>query len=73
MVGTWDNKDLVYSFATMNVVTGQLTTRFLESPATVRRHTGLSKTTRLQHACARPLRDIARVSGLVEHACHPHD
>jgi transposase len=60
MVGTWDNKDLVYSFATMNVVTGQLTTRFLESPAKARRHTGLSKTARLQHAFARHLRDIAR-------------
>jgi transposase len=60
VVGTWDNKDLVYSFAPMNVVTGQLTTRFLESPAKARRHTGPSKTARLQHAFARHLRDIAR-------------
>ena len=61
VVGTWDNKDLVYSFAALTVVTGQLTTRLLESPAKARRHTGLSKTARLQHAFARHLRDSARV------------
>ena len=60
VVGTWDNKDLVYSFATMNLVTGQLTTRLLESPAKAKRHTGDSKTARLQHAFAAHLRDIAR-------------
>ena len=60
VVGTWDNKDVVYSFATMNVVTGQLTTRLVESPATAKRRTGLSKTARLQHAFASHLRDIAR-------------
>ena len=60
VVGTWDNKDLVYSFATMNVVTGQLTTRLVESPAKAKPRTGLSKTARLQHAFATHLRDIAR-------------
>ena len=60
VVGTWDNKDLVYSFATMNAVTGQLTTRLVESPAKAKRRTGLSKTARLQHAFARQLCDIAR-------------
>jgi transposase len=60
VVGTWDNKDLVYSFATMNVVSGQLTTRLVESPAKAKQRTGLSKTARLQCAFATPLRDIAR-------------
>jgi hypothetical protein len=28
--GTWDNKNLVYCFAALNVVAGRLTTRLLE-------------------------------------------
>jgi transposase len=60
VVGTWDNKDLVYSFAAMNVVTGQLTTRLVESPAKAKRHTGCSKTARLQQAFAAHLHDLAR-------------
>ena len=60
VVGTWDNKDLVYSFATMNLVTGQLTTRLLESPAAAKQRTGFSKTARLQQAFAAHLRDLAR-------------
>ena len=60
VVGTWDNKDLVYSFAAMNVVSGQLTTRLVESPAKAKRQTGLSKTVRLQHAFAAHLSDLAR-------------
>jgi DDE superfamily endonuclease len=60
VVGTWDNKDVVYSFAALNVVTGRLTTRLLDSPATAKRRTGHSKTARLQQAFAAHLRDIAR-------------
>jgi DDE superfamily endonuclease len=60
VVGTWDNKDLGYSCAVLNVVTGQLTTRLVESPAQARRRTGSSKTARLQHAFAAHLRDSAR-------------
>ena len=60
VVGTWDNKDLVYSFAAMNVVRGHLTTRLGESAATAKRRTGLSKTARLQQAFAAHLRDLAR-------------
>lgn len=60
IVGTWDKKDVVYSFVALNVVTGQLTTRLLESPATAKRRTGQSKTARLQQAFAVHLRDIAR-------------
>ena len=59
-VGTWDNKALVYSFATMNVVTGPLTTRLVESPAKIKRQTRLSQTARLQQAFAAHLQDLAR-------------
>ena len=60
MVGTWDNKDLVYCFATLNFVTGQLTTRVLEQPARSKAKTGYSKQRRLQTAFGAHLRDIAR-------------
>ena len=60
VVGTWDNKDVVYSFAALNVVTGRLTTRLLESPATAKQRTGRSKTARLQQTFVAHLRDIAR-------------
>lgn len=60
VVGSWDKKDVVYSFTTLNGVTGQLTTRLLESPAGVPRRAGHSKTAQLQQAFAAHLRDIAR-------------
>jgi len=42
-VGTWNNKDQVYCFTALNVVTGQLPTRLLEQPARRKVKTGLSK------------------------------
>jgi transposase len=60
MVGTWDNKDQVYCFAAMNLITGQLCTRLVDSPADAKKRTGLSKTARLQQVFAAHLRDIAR-------------
>ncbi|HSF28878.1 MAG TPA: hypothetical protein VLK82_00175, partial [Candidatus Tectomicrobia bacterium] len=33
MGGTWDNKEQVYCFAALNLVTGQLTTRLLDQPS----------------------------------------
>jgi DDE superfamily endonuclease len=60
LVGTWDNKDLVYCLAAVNVVTGQLTTRLLEQPARSKAKTGQSKPQRLQAAFAAHLGDIAR-------------
>ena len=59
-VGTWDNKDQVYCFAALNVVTGQLTTRLLDQPARSKARLGQSKQQRLQVAFAAHLRDIAR-------------
>ena len=59
-VGTWDNKDQVYCFAALNLVSGRLTTRQLDSPARIKAVTGHSKVRRLQAAFAAHLRDIAR-------------
>jgi hypothetical protein len=59
-VGTWDNKNHVYSLAALNLVTGQLTTRLLEQPARSIATTGHSKQQRLQMAFVAHLRDIAR-------------
>lgn len=44
----------------MNLVTGQLTSRLVESPSDAKKRTGLSKTARLQQTFAAHLRDIAR-------------
>jgi hypothetical protein len=60
MVGTWDNKDQVYCFAALNLVTGQLTTRLLEQPARSKAKTGHSKQQRLQTAFVAHLRAMAR-------------
>jgi hypothetical protein len=60
MVGTWDNKDQVYCFAALNVVSGQLSTRLLEQPARSQAKTGQSKPQRLQVAFAAHLKDVAR-------------
>lgn len=59
-VGTWDNKDLLYTFAALDVVNARLTTRLMASPARAKATTGKSKTRRLQEAFAAHLRDIAR-------------
>ena len=59
-VGTWDNKDHVYCFAALNVVTGPLTPHLLEQPARSKVKTGQSTQQRLQVAFAAHLRDIAR-------------
>ena len=59
-VGTRDNKNLLYVFGALNVVTGQLHTRTLESRTSDRRRTGQSKTARLQQAFAQQIGDLAR-------------
>lgn len=60
VVGTWDNKDLLYPFAALDLVSGRLTTRLVASPAKAKAKTGKSKTRRFQEAFAAHLRDIAR-------------
>ena len=66
-VGTWDNKDQVYCFAALNLVSGRLTTRLLDSPARVKALTGRSKVGRLQAAFAAHLRDVARAYPAARH------
>lgn len=60
LVGTWDNKDLVYWYAALNVVSGKVTTRLMEQPARRTTPIGHSTTRRLQVAFAAHLRDRAR-------------
>jgi len=59
-VGPWANKDLVYCFVALNVVTGQWTTHLLEQPARSKAKTGQSKQQRRQVVLAAHLRDMAR-------------
>ncbi len=67
LVGTWDNKDLVYCYAAVNICNGKLTTRLLEQPTRLKEKTGQSKTRRLQIAFAAHLRDIARAYPAEKH------
>jgi hypothetical protein len=67
-VGTDDNKALVYTFAAVHGLSGQLTTRRVDSPARATAKTGQSKTRRLQETFAKPLRDIARAYPAHRHA-----
>ena len=66
-VGTWDNKDQVYCFAALNLVSGRLTTRLLDSPARIKAVTGRSKVRHLQAAFAAHLRDVARAYPAARH------
>ncbi len=59
MVGTWDNKDQVYCFAALNLVTRQWTARLLEQPARSKAKTGQSNQQRLQMTFVAHLRDMA--------------
>lgn len=60
VVGTWDNKGLLYVFAVVNAVTAAVHANTLESPRGETRRTGLNKTRRLQGAFATHLRHVAR-------------
>lgn len=59
-VGTWDNKHLLYVFASVNVVSCALHTDTVESRTGLRARTGESKTRRLQRAFAAHLRRLGR-------------
>jgi transposase len=61
VVGNLDCHDLVYLFGTLNLVTGQLTTRLIEQPRTPPKPKKTrSGQRRLQEGFARHVRDIAR-------------
>src|SRR3954467_11246291 len=59
-VGTRDCKDLLYTFAVVNVVTASLHSNLLESPARAKQMTGQSKVRRMQEAFGAHLRHVAR-------------
>ncbi len=61
LVGTWDNKDLLYVFAVVNLVQATVHTNTLESPQNATKRTGKSKTRRMQEAFAAHLRHVGRV------------
>ena len=60
VVGTWDNRHLLYVFASVNVTTARLHTDTVESATGLYRRTGESKTRRLQWAFAAHLRRLGR-------------
>ena len=60
VVGTWDNKGLLYVLAVVNVVTAAVHANTLECPKDAKRKTGKSKTRRLQEAFAAHLRHVGR-------------
>jgi DDE superfamily endonuclease len=61
VVGTWDNKGLLYVLAVVNVVTAAVHANTLECPRHAKRKTGKSKARRLQEAFAAHLRHVGRV------------
>ncbi len=50
VVGTRDDKSLLYVFAVVNLATAAVHANTLESPARAKRRTGKSKTRRMQEA-----------------------
>jgi transposase len=60
VVGTWDNKQLLYVFASVNVTSCALHTDTVASRTGLYRATGESKTRRLQRAFAGHLRRVGR-------------
>ncbi len=60
VVGTRDNKDLLYVFAVVNLVSAALHTNTLESPKDAKKKTGQSKTRRMQEAFAAHLRHVGQ-------------
>jgi transposase len=67
-VGTRDNKDLLYVFAVVNLVSAAVHANTLESPKNAKTKTGKSKTRRMQEAFAGHLRHIGRVYPQARHA-----
>jgi transposase len=61
VVGTRDNKDLLYVFGVVNLTSAALHANTLESPKDAKKRTGKSKTRRMQEAFADHLRHVAKV------------
>jgi transposase len=60
-VPTRDNKDLLYVFAVVNLISAALHSNTLESPKNAKKKTGKSKTRRMQEAFADHLRHVGKV------------
>jgi transposase len=58
---TRDNKDLLYVFAVINLISGALHSNTLECPKDAKKRTGQSKNRRMQEAFADHLRHVGRV------------
>lgn len=67
IVGTWDNKGLLYVLAVMNLVTAVVHANTLECPKDAKRKTGKSKNRRLTEAFAAHLRHVGRVYSRERH------
>src|SRR5262249_43929114 len=61
LVGTRDNKDLLYVLAVVNLSNAAVHANTLASPQNARQRTGKSKTRRMQEAFADHLRHVGRV------------
>jgi transposase len=61
LVGTRDNKDLLYVLAVVNLVSAAVHANTLESPKDAKKRTGQSKTRRLQDAFAAHVRHVGRL------------
>jgi transposase len=67
VVGTRDNKHLLYVFAVIDVATAALHANTLDSPKNAKARTGQSKTRRMQAAFAAHLRHVGRVYPADQH------
>ena len=67
VVPTRDNKDLLYVFAVVNLVSAALHTNTLESPKDAKKETGKSKARRMQEAFADHLRHVGKAYPQGEH------
>lgn len=59
-MGTWDCKDVVHVFGSVNLATGELVHHLYASEARERRVDGMSKCARMQAQFARHLDDVGR-------------
>jgi hypothetical protein len=68
LVGTRDNKDLLYVFGVANLVNAAVHATTLDSPKNAKKRTGQSKTRRMQAAFAAHLRHVGRMYPASRHA-----
>jgi transposase len=67
VVGTRDNKDLLYVFGVINLTSAALHANTLESPKDAKKKTGKSKTRRMQEAFAAHLRHVGKIYPTEKH------